>query len=657
MSNDKTYDRHVNIWINGKEVKNDISSIKKEMYQLTNQQAKMTIGSKEYIEKGKEIGKLKGILDAHRKSVAATGSVWSNLNGVVGGSLSKLTSAFKALMANPVVLIITAIGAALSALLKAFKSSDSGATEFAARFEQVKAVLDVVRQRLIGVTQAIGHVFKGEWKEAAASMKEAFTDIGEQIRSATGAAYDYQYALDRTQDTENNYISKAAENRNKIAKLEYMAQDRTKSTEERRKALKEALEIGMEEVTAAQSFARQKLDNEINYLAGKAGLRSKDVLAYIQMTDAEQENASESLKTLRNNNEDKFTEIEKLYAAWIDIDTRFFEENKRNIGRMTGFEEEQRQNKLKAEQELADKLIELKKQNAEVHKIQFKQNGEDELNTLKEYSGYTLDEINARTKAQLAAETEAAAELSGIKKEMVQGTTELAMTLYDRQFAKLDAQYKKDIAAAGDNAALKAKIDEDYNKKKSALSRKAAVAEKLSALFSIGLDTAKGVVNAASKIVTIPLIPWIIANGAIQAAITAAKPVPQFDVGGFTKNGSKYEPAGVVHAGEWVANQELVSSPQTGPIIQALEQYRVNGLFGYANGGGPGMSSSGSGAAGSSSALIGTNPKLERTLDDIRILLAYLRNEGVTTRFDYLSVDNIRKGMDKLEDIEEDVTI
>lgn len=36
MPNDKTYDRHVNIWINGKEVTNNISSIKKEMFNLTN---------------------------------------------------------------------------------------------------------------------------------------------------------------------------------------------------------------------------------------------------------------------------------------------------------------------------------------------------------------------------------------------------------------------------------------------------------------------------------------------------------------------------------------------------------------------------------------------------------------------------------------------
>jgi hypothetical protein len=55
-----------------------------------------------------------------------------------------------------------------------------------------------------------------------------------------------------------------------------------------------------------------------------------------------------------------------------------------------------------------------------------------------------------------------------------------------------------------------------------------------------------------------------------------------FADGGYTGDGPKYKPAGIVHAGEWVANQELVKSPITGPIISLLEGIRTNG---YADGG------------------------------------------------------------------------
>ncbi|MGA2406624.1 MAG: hypothetical protein ABSF81_07735 [Bacteroidales bacterium] len=52
MANDKSYDRHTNIWINGKEVKNDIASISSELNKMKNEWRRMTIGTQEWIDKG-----------------------------------------------------------------------------------------------------------------------------------------------------------------------------------------------------------------------------------------------------------------------------------------------------------------------------------------------------------------------------------------------------------------------------------------------------------------------------------------------------------------------------------------------------------------------------------------------------------------------------
>ena len=260
--------------------------------------------------------------------------------GQAAGGVQRLGTAFKALIANPIVLTITAIVGALAALFKAFKSTDSGATEFAARFEQIKAIIDVVRQRLINVTDAIRNVFKGNWKEAGQDIKEAFSGIGEQMKEAASAGLKYQRALDKLDDAEKNYISRQAGMKNKIAKLEFTAQDRNKSTEERRKALEGALTLSAEQINQEKSFAKQRLEIEATYLAEKNNLRMDDVMAFIQMTDKQQESASEELKALRNNNEVKFAEIEAFYAKWIEADTRFFEENKRNVGKLSGFNEE-----------------------------------------------------------------------------------------------------------------------------------------------------------------------------------------------------------------------------------------------------------------------------------------------------------------------------
>jgi hypothetical protein len=255
------------------------------------------------------------------------------------------------IVANPVGLAITAVIGVLAGLVAAFKSTDKGGTEFAARFEQIKAVLDVVRQRLILMGEAIAHIFKGEWREAGASLKETFSGIKDQLKEATRAAYEYTWAMDALEDSEHNYISTSADNRNKIAQLEFIAQDRKKSLTERRAALKEAIRLGEEETKNQRDFARQRLEEEAKYLASKNGLRTEDVIAFTKMSDTEQANASASLQTLRNNNEKKLIEIENLYAIWMDISTRFYEENKRNISRLSGFELEEikkRQDALKA---------------------------------------------------------------------------------------------------------------------------------------------------------------------------------------------------------------------------------------------------------------------------------------------------------------------
>jgi hypothetical protein len=44
-----------------------------------------------------------------------------------------------------------------------------------------------------------------------------------------------------------------------------------------------------------------------------------------------------------------------------------------------------------------------------------------------------------------------------------------------------------------------------------------------------------------------------------------------YATGGFTPEGGKYEVAGVVHKGEWVASQELLQSPVARPMIEALD--------------------------------------------------------------------------------------
>lgn len=296
----------------------------------------------------------KAVEKLHAKSKAGSSGI-SGAFKSLGGALDGLSPAFSratqgaaalgkqllALLANPIVAIIAGIVAALVAVVAAFKSTDKGATEFAARFEQIKAVLDVVRQRLVVVAEAIGHVFKGEWKEAGEAFRRSVEAVGDQMKEAAEAAYAYTYAIDQLEDSENNYISQSATNRRKIAQLEFKAQDRRLSPEERKQALQTAMAIAEEELNMQKNYAKRRLDEELKYLAEKNNVRAEDLMRYIEMSDAEQANASAALQAARNNNEKKFKDLEDFYAKWIDLDTKFFEEQKRNMSRMTGFMEQE----------------------------------------------------------------------------------------------------------------------------------------------------------------------------------------------------------------------------------------------------------------------------------------------------------------------------
>lgn len=106
------------------------------------------------------------------------------------------------------------------------------------------------------------------------------------------------------------------------------------------------------------------------------------------------------------------------------------------------------------------------------------------------------------------------------------------------------------------------------------------------ALTGIVADTALAVTRgiAASQSVPYPgnLVAMASTIAAVLGAIANAKAVAGFAEGGYTGPGGKYEPAGIVHRGEYVVPQNVNYSSAAQPHIRALEAMRVRG---YAEGG------------------------------------------------------------------------
>jgi acyl carrier protein phosphodiesterase len=275
--------------------------------------------------------------------------------GVIANSGRELKTVFTTISKSPLLIAIVAIGSALIGLVKSFKSTDSGGTEVAVRMEQISAIVDVLRERAVLLTDGLKSIFSGNILEGLKQISNVFSGISQQVNKAVEGSREYIEALDKLEDSENNYISNAADNANKIARLRFEAANTTLDVNARREALVESLKIDKEETEKKIDFAKDRLKIEAKYLADKNGLTKKQVLNFIKLSDEEQANASSSLKTLRNNYEDKLKELEELYKKTVDADTEYYEQNKRNNAKLAAFDEEI----LKQKREFYSKLNEI----------------------------------------------------------------------------------------------------------------------------------------------------------------------------------------------------------------------------------------------------------------------------------------------------------
>lgn len=158
----------------------------------------------------------------------------------------------------------------------------------------------------------------------------------------------------------------------------------------------------------------------------------------------------------------------------------------------------------------------------------------------------------------------------------------------DLEVAKIQANYDKQISAAGNNSAkkkrLEAKRDKEISAAKTKANKKAMKIEIAQAVAS----TAMSAINAYSSAAAIPTVGYIIAPIAAGLATAAGmiqiatiKKQHQVEAagyyeGGFTGPGHYKKEAGVVHAGEFVANHNAVNNPQLLPALQLIDAAQRN---------------------------------------------------------------------------------
>ena len=163
------YDRRINLYVNidGKEVNNNVKSIRGEMSKLVNSQAQMTIGSKEYIQASAKIRSLKAILTQHAQDI-----------GKIETPMQKLIAKAKELL--------PAMG--FAALAMGFKQvitkADEMFTKYQERVDNLSALTGMTGDELewlakkakeTSVSTVDGNV---RIKQSAESIVDAYTKVG-----------------------------------------------------------------------------------------------------------------------------------------------------------------------------------------------------------------------------------------------------------------------------------------------------------------------------------------------------------------------------------------------------------------------------------------------------------------------------------------------
>lgn len=194
-------------------------------------------------------------------------------------------------------------------------------------------------------------------------------------------------------------------------------------------------------------------------------------------------------------------------------------------------------------------------------------------------------QMNQETYQEIAAVAGAA--FSSIS-SMMGAASAYSQACSDLEVAKIQANYDKQISAAGNNSAkkkrLEAKRDKEISAAKTKANKKAMKIEIAQAVAS----TAMSAINAYSSAAAIPTVGYIIAPIAAGLATAAGmlqiatiKKQHQAEAagyyeGGFTGPGHYKKEAGVVHAGEFVANHNAVNNPQLLPALQLIDAAQRN---------------------------------------------------------------------------------
>ena len=342
-----------------------INGLNENLNKLQQELNETEVGSDAFVKLQGDIKDAEKALDEAKNGQASFTDELSNAPGAVGAvtkSVKGLGTAFKALLANPVVLVITLIVGALTALFKAFTSTKEGAEKFDQVLAGISAAVDVVRDRVLKFAGAIAKFFSGDFAGAFEDAKASVSGIGAEIAAEAQEAARLTGVLQKNTDALRELDVERAEQNALLAENKLKIDDTTLSIEERQAALEEAgatetallekeLRLENERLKALEALAEQS-DSDAETLDEIAQQR-------IRIANLEQQSLQKQTELLGKQKALRAEELAAEKAAEDERKRRRKEREdaaKKQLEQETAIAEELRRRKLNEEQLELDDL-------------------------------------------------------------------------------------------------------------------------------------------------------------------------------------------------------------------------------------------------------------------------------------------------------------
>ena len=210
------------------------------------------------------------------------------------------------LVANPIGAVIAGLVLGLSALYKAFASTKAGGEELKQIMAGVSAVIDVVRDRVLKVGEALKKFFSGDFKGALKAGKESVSGFGEEVAKEFQQAADSVKSLQEVTDAFRNLsVSRAKLNRDLIQAKEII-EGSTATYLEKKKAIDEVRIAETKQTEDELKNAKKKLDAIV--LANSLSDSGAEDLE----KEAQARIAVINLEAISSSNKTKFNKLAKL---------------------------------------------------------------------------------------------------------------------------------------------------------------------------------------------------------------------------------------------------------------------------------------------------------------------------------------------------------